>query len=501
MFLFFFEALFFLYYGLARHNNYLSSLNDLGHFDQAIWGFLEGFPFLNTDNLNEPVSRLGGHFDLVLALFVPLYLITPSVNWLIIAQSVALPLTAIPIYFLSLKVSQSERVALMWAVICLTTPFMLSAAANDFHPVSLATPFIALGYLSLEEKKSFRLFLCCIFILLCKEHFGLLVMGFGFLWYIKYRELKISFGFVLFGGGYFLLVMKILIPFFSTFDEHSMIVGSASRYGWLGHSLKDIFINIITNPIEITHHVLFTMDGWLYLILLLMPLMCLPLLGFEFLLPGMGDLLANLMSSNPMPMNPFSYHSVTLVPVLVVSAIYGTRRFRRCFKRTILKEPAVLTLVLSLIFGFFFFLPGIHHIWAPKRIIDFHDDKYEKIQSIIKPEMSLSVQANLGAHFTQRLEIYRYPNNVGAVDAVILRLDSPTLINRGRNRYVIGSLGNHLQMNTAEYLDSVEKLLVNETYQNKIWEDPWLIFMKGEKTTIKIDDVMNKIDGLKVEWK
>jgi uncharacterized membrane protein len=497
--LIFSEALFFLYYGLSRHNNYLSSLNDLGHFDQAIWGFLEGFPFLNTDNSNRAVSRLGGHFDLILALFVPFYLILPSVNWLIIAQSLALPLASLPIYFLALTVTRSQRIALMWATIYLVSPFMVSAAFNDFHPVSLAAPFIALAYLSLEEGKRLKLFLSCVFVLLCKEHFGLLVMGFGLLWYLKHHELKTSFGLVLLGGSYFLLVMKVLIPSFSTLDEHSMIVGSTSRYGWLGQSLKDIFISVITNPVDIAHHVLFSMDGWLYLVLLFLPLMGLPLFGCTFLLPGMGDLLANLLSLNPMPRSIFSYHSVTLVPVLVVAAIYGSRRLDLFFRRIrIIKEPALIALVLVCSY---LLLPGIYHFWAPQRFIAFHDENYKKIQGFIKPEMSLSVQANVGAHFTQRLEIYRYPNKVGDVDAVVLRLDSPTLRVNEKNRYKMGTLDNHLQMTTDEYLGSVEKLLENDMYQKRIWEDPWLIFMKGEQKENMDDDIMLKINHLKAKWK
>ena len=505
LFLIFAEAIFFLYYGLSRHNNYLSSLNDLGHFDQAIWGFFEGFPFLNTDNLNQAVSRLGGHFDPILALFVPFYQITPSVNWLIIAQSVALPLTGLPIYFLALNVDQSERVALMWAAICLTSPFLLSAATNDFHPVSLATPFIALAYLALEKKKSLRLFLSCIFILLCKEHFGLLVMGFGILWYLKHREFKTSLILVLFGGGYFLLVMKVLIPYFSTFDEHSLIVGPMSRYGWLGHSLKDVFVSIVASPIETTRHVLFTMNGWGYLFLLFLSLMGLPLLGIEFLLPGIGDLLANLLSANPMPRAIFSYHSVTLVPVLVVSAIYGSRRFDSLFKRSTLKEPLLVALILG---WFFVFSPALYNFWSPKRIIKFHDENYKKIQNIIKPEMSLSVQANIGAHFTQRLEIYRYPNMVGQVDAIILRLESPTTnINnlpdqiKNNRKYLTGSLDNHLQMDRTEYIASIRSLLSDNKYGVLLWDDPWLVLAQGASSHGLEQKLEQKLNRLQKEWK
>ena len=283
-----------------------------------------------------------------------------------------------------------------------------------------------------------------------------------------------------------------------------MIVGQTSRYEWLGHSLESIIITIFTNPVDTARHVLLTMNGWEYLALLLLPLMCLPLLGGEFLIPGVADLLANILSSNPMPRSILSYHSVTLVPVLVVSAIYGAHRIAPLFKRSTIKEPVLIVFMLSLVLGWIFFpffsLPGSYNFWAPQRVIDFHDENYETIQGVIKPEMSLSVQANIGAHFTQRLEIYRYPNRVGDVDAVVLRLDSPTLRTKDGNQYLMGSLGNHLQMNTVEYLESVESLLESDMYQRRIWADPWLIFMKGEKTTIEIDEIKHKIDSLKAKW-
>ncbi|MBW2569312.1 MAG: DUF2079 domain-containing protein, partial [Deltaproteobacteria bacterium] len=336
------------------------------------------------------------------------------------------------------------------------------------------TPFIALAYLALEKKKSLRLFLSCIFILLCKEHFGLLVIGFGFLWYLKHRDLKISLLLVLLGGGYFLLVMKVLMPYFSAFDEHAMLVGSTSRYGWLGHSLKDVFVSIVASPIETTRHVLFTMNGWGYLFLLFLPLMGLPLLGSEFL-------------------------------VLVVSAIYGSRRFDSLFKRSTLKEPLLVALILG---WFFVFSPVLYNFWSPKRIIKFHDENYKKIQNIIKPEMSLSVQANIGAHFTQRHKIYRYPNMAGQVDAIILRLESPTTnINnlpdqiKNNRKYLTGSLDNHLQMDRTEYISSIRSLLSDNKYGVLLWDDPWLVLAQGAANHGLKQKIEQKLNRLEKEWK
>jgi uncharacterized membrane protein len=505
--LIFLEGAFFFYYGVSRHYNYLSSINDLGHFDQAIWGFLEGKPFLNTDVFNKSINRIGIHFDPVLVFFVPLYLLVPSVIWLIFAQSIALPLAALPIYFLAERVCLSARVAFFWAAAYLFSPFVLSAASWDFHPVSLAVPFIALSFLSVEKKNYSVLFFACLFILLCKEHFGLLVIGFGLLWFFRHRCLKNSLTLVLLGTGHFFLVMKIIMPAFSPSGKHLMLssnLGNFSRYGWLGNSVEEIVMTIMTQPVETIQHVLFAMDGWVYLTFLLIPLLCLPILGCEFLLPGLGDLFANLLSANTMPRSILAYHSVTLIPVFVVAAIYGSRRTNFLFKKIVSWWPAFVVLLVTLLYGWAFFpffsLPGSAHFWEPKRVFAFHDENYGMVKGLIAPDMVLSVQANVGAHFTQRHEVYMYPNKVGEADAVVLHLDSPTLLPWGKGPYRGLTLVHHLQIEPRFYLNSIKGLLSRNYYPRVIWKDPWLIFMKGEQTSGVVGDIMNKIENLELEW-
>ena len=88
--------------GLFRHWGYMSSLNDLGVFDQAVWGTLHGQFLLNTSNeLNQPINWLGFHFNPVLLLFVPLYALSPSVEWFALAQALALSIAAWPIFLLA----------------------------------------------------------------------------------------------------------------------------------------------------------------------------------------------------------------------------------------------------------------------------------------------------------------------------------------------------------------------------------------------------------------
>lgn len=94
----------FLMLGLWRHWGYMSSGNDLGVFDQAVWSVLHGQWFLNTNIFNTPVNWLGIHFNPVLVLFVPLYFIAPAVEWFTIAQALALSVTAWPVFLLARRV-------------------------------------------------------------------------------------------------------------------------------------------------------------------------------------------------------------------------------------------------------------------------------------------------------------------------------------------------------------------------------------------------------------
>ena len=96
----------------SYHWAYMSSLTDLGTFDQAVWGTLHSDFFLNTNTVSKKVSYLGIHFRPVLLIFLPFYAILPKAEWMILAQSFALSLTAWPIYLLAKQVTKSDCASL-----------------------------------------------------------------------------------------------------------------------------------------------------------------------------------------------------------------------------------------------------------------------------------------------------------------------------------------------------------------------------------------------------
>lgn len=506
----------FLAVGLSRHWGYLSSLNDLGIFDQVVWNTLQGNFFQNTVNpFSQAINWLGYHFNPVLLLFVPLYAISPSPEWFVIAQAASLSLAAWPLFLLARHLFHCEKTALFWALVYLTNPFQLSGGAWDFHPVSLAVPLLALALLAVVKKKPRLLFISCLLILTCQEHFGLTVAGLGALWWLQQRTWQPALALITLGGLHLALVLGVVMPFFSPVSTPVMLgeqLGHLSRYSWLGASLTEVVHTLATEPVLVWNK-LIAMGGVSYWGLLLAPFGFLfPLLGGEFLLAGLADLAANTLSTTPMPRSVFAYHSLGLVPALTVAAMFGVARLSNWIKNFSFGEltPLILTglvLVASSVTGYYL-LPAplkIDSFWAPAHFPLRPDPAVQTVRRAIPDMASLSAQANIGAHFSQRRGIHLYPQQAGKTEAIVLRLASPTTnINNfpgpdNLRRYHSNWLDSHLQMDRAEYLASLTCLLSKGEYGVTLWHDPWLVLSRH--TENRLPKVEDKISQLQKEWR
>ncbi len=491
-----------LFLGLSRHWGYMTSVNDLGVFDQAVWGTMHGQFLLNTSQFNQPINWLGFHFHPVILLFVPLYAIAPYPEWFTLAQALALSVAAWPIFLLASRILKSEAAGLIWAIAYLVNPFLLNAAAWDFHPITLAVPFFALGLLAVERADGRLLLISCLPLLLIQEHLGASVACFGLLWGLRRHGWKIAAALILLGLGHLLLVIVLIMPALSPTGSHVMLasdLGQLSRYGWLGKSIGEITLNLLLHPWSIAQNVLIDWGGWHYLALLLLPFLGLPLAAPLSLLPAIPDLGANLLSANPMPKSIFAYHSALLVPALITAAAHGAQRISLWWTWLSSAQLNGLALIASLVMGYAFAplpTPGADNFWAPTRFLNFPDPAPATIRSELGTA-SVSAQGNVGAHFSQRSQIYTYPRKLDDVEEIVLRLESPTRKLSGG----IASLESHLQMRPAEYLASIECLLSGGSYGVALWQDPWLVFSRDNmKNSTLQREIELKLLRLRQEW-
>ena len=107
-------------------------------------------------------------------------------------------------------------------------------------------------------------------------------------------------------------------------------------------------------------------------------------------------------------------------------------------------------------------------------------------------DASASIQANVGAHFSQRALIYSYPRKVGEADFIVLHLENPS-----RRNLLLPHL---LLMEPAAYLDSVSELLDEERYGMVFWNDPWLILQRDVQSKQHEEGIRIKIEQLRKAW-
>lgn len=499
--------------GLVRHWNNMTALNDAGVFDQAIWGTLHGKWFLNTNNcFGVQANWLGFHFNPILVAFVPLYAFWPAVEWLAVVQAFALSIGSWPVFLLASRVHGSERMGVAWTLAYLFNPYMMSAAAWDFHPVTLAVPFIAAGLLAVEMKNFRLLLVCCLMLMLVQEQFGITVAGFGGLWAIRYKHWKGGALLTLIGLLHAVLTLGVIMPALSPSGSHPFISSGAqfTRYNWLGSSLQEIASNIFLHPMKLLATFTKMPNEISYILELSLPFLGLFLLAPLWLLPGIADLAANMLSSFLMPRGIMSYHSVTLVPVLTVASIYGVHRLAPQLARHASMRVTCYVLCSTFVLGYFYSplpLPGGTNFWAPAHVRSSPDPALSKVRRAVGDQTSVSAQANIAAHFSQRRQVYSFPQKVGKTDSIVLWLDTPTNNIFPQHPSVIGTTGHHLQMIPAKYLATVECVLRDRNYRVALWEDPWLVLSRDTRTSRdakandpEVQSIREKLRKLSEAW-
>jgi hypothetical protein len=362
-----------------------------------------------------------------------------------------------------------------------------------------------LGLLAVERADGRLLLISCLPLLLIQEHLGASVACFGLLWGLRRHGWKIATALMLLGLGHLLLVIVLIMPALSPTGTHVMLasdLGQLSRYGWLGKSIGDITLNLLLHPWSIAQNVLINWGGWHYLALLLLPFLGLPLAAPLSLLPAIPDLGANLLSANLMPRSVFAYHSALLVPTLIIAAAHGAQRISLWWTWLSSAQISGLALIASLAIGYAFAplpIPGAFNYWAPAHFPHAPDPTAVTIREILGTA-SASTQANIGAHFSRRSQIYPYPRKLEDVETIVLRLENPT------NKLFPKDHGKGmLQMSATDYLASIACLLDGKQHYPLLWDDPWLVLKRGTADptiTPSLDSrIRQKLRQLRTDWR
>ena len=392
---------------LRNHHGFGTFGFDLGIFDQGVW-LLSRFkePFVTVRGMH----LFADHTSFILLFLVPFYWVFPSVSVLLIAQSVALAVAAVPAFLLARDKLESVGLALCVSLTYLAQPAIGWTNLENFHPDVFEVPLVLFAMYFLVRRKWLGLILCIVALLLVKEDVPLLTFFLGvYIAFCCHRRLGIAIS--LLSVAWFVANQWLILP---GFGEGGALHGQRviGQFGGYSGFLK----TAVTRPWEIVGIALGPQRPW-YLWQLVAPLGLLPLLSPGVVLIATGPLLSNLITTFGYQHNIQYHYQTLIVPVLVAAAVFGIARFTSHRMRTALVG---LMLVSAVCAGY---------LWGPLgRNPGFVGDpsspgvraSREAIE-MIPEDAGVSAYYNFVPHLTHRDHVYEFPNpwratNWGAFD-------------------------------------------------------------------------------------
>ena len=353
---------------VLRHRTFESGRFDLGNMTQAVWATANGDVLSVTDVYGRQITRLGSHFDPILAALAPLWWLWPSPEALLVLQAVAVAAGAIPLYLLARR-HLPERPAAAVAAAYLLFPPVQWLTVSDFHSVALATPLLLAAWYFLDADRLWPFALVAALALTTKEHVGLAVAGLGVWYALDRRETRTGVAIAAVAGSIALVSALVVVPYFAPAApvfEH--------RYEDPSLDARDLG----------------------YVLRLLLPLALLPLAAPLALVPAVPELLLNVLSSTRTQTSIQTHYAATIAPALLVATVFAVRRLGARTAYVALAAAVAGTVLLG-------------PIGRVETEADAHDEALRRAVALVPDDAAVSTTNALGAHLSARERILSFP--------------------------------------------------------------------------------------------
>src|SRR5579859_313022 len=504
---------YFIYLHIGRQDAYMTSAEDFGTYNQAIWNILHG-PFISQTICNivsdtncyslNGVSRFAIHFEPILLPISLVTLVLPDPKTLLVLQTLVVASGAFPAFWLARLRLRNELVAVGIAVLYLLYPALQQAEVFDFHAVTLTAALLMFTLYFMYARRTVWLFVFAILSMACKEEIPLVIAFFG-LWSILFQQRWRS-GLALVGLSVAWLGLVLLVYRVASPTGHPLL---GSRYAYLGSGPLQILRDVVTHPFSLLYQHVLEHSHRQYIIILLAPAAFLPLLAPWVLVLAVPSLAVNLFSSDPNQYLGIFQYSAEIVPVLIFSTIeamvcivwlvkWYMRQLRQARAPAapateqvsedspVTKRPAFaragygrgwllrwaqpiglsLLLVLALFavvhqdvtYGAMPFSRGFS--WPN---VTAHDRLANHIETMIRPaSASVSAQSNLVPHISQRAHIYLFPYGDTVADYIFLDVTGYTY-----------------PYSSPQYIAEVKNVLLSGKYGVVSAQDGYLLLKRG----------------------
>lgn len=405
---------------------------DLTNFAQAMWNSTQGRMMQNTFNYSVhnfwsdpqiPIPKnsniFGIHLNPILFAFLPIYILFPFPQTLLIIQSFLITSSGIILFFISKRLLKNNLLSILLQLSLLGYFPLVSSVLSEFHAFSLSIFFgLLLIYASVRSNHQFYLISLALF-LFVQENTAISTIFFGLFLSLKSSTRKIGLITTIVSIIYFYLCIKVIIPSFSNYGHYLF----ENTYGSpLGNSLNEIFINSVRNPV-LLFKTLITPQNIKYLTSLLLPLSPLIIFSPTTVLVSLSALATNLLSGAAILKSQMMHYESLAIPFLYYTLLLGINNillFIPSKQKATLYTCTILVIIFSFLGYRKFTSTRINYHVLTQNLYQPLDKDIDELISSIPTNASVSTQDYLSGHLSNRQELYLFPVYFQKVDYVLV---------------------------------------------------------------------------------
>jgi uncharacterized membrane protein len=187
------------------------SAYDVGIHLQALWKFSRLQGIFNTV---RGLNYWGDHLWFSVVLLAPFYRLWTSPTVVYLYQGLGLAAGGLAVYGLARCRLQSRMVAVVPALLYWCYPGVIYTAQENFHPEAIGSTWLLLVLWAQEAGRPRLFWAGVVLALLTKEDMALYLLGYAaYAFVLGQRRRAVILALV--SGGYFVIAMKVLLPFFN----------------------------------------------------------------------------------------------------------------------------------------------------------------------------------------------------------------------------------------------------------------------------------------------
>lgn len=310
---------------ILQHLQFGTRAYDLGIQGSVAWNTAHGHWFYDSVHLQG--NYLGDHFSPFYLLISWPLRVWESPIFLLILQSVGIGLAAIALYRLAYRKFESAILATGFCLLFFLNSYLHRVSAYDFHPIALAIPIFLWMLDCVELGRRKGAFLLVLLAFTIEETLIPPAVGVG-VYLACFHPHWRRFGLFLAIGavGYFLLTVKVFLPYFLGEDRLTHI-GRYSNLG--GNSFEEIARAVLSNPLILLKAMLTPLEKIPALLKLFGSVAFLPLLAPKRLFLLAPGVLLFIIGNYEHQWRYHFQYSAILLPFLFYAALEGWNRIVR----------------------------------------------------------------------------------------------------------------------------------------------------------------------------